>query len=160
MKFGEVLLEMGLITPHQLDVALREQEYNLKSVGYSETIGSILLRNGVITEEQHQNALMKYFQFLSEDEEQPSYVRETAKVALRAVSQQGENSLSEETKMIIIQKVNEYEEKINQFEKSINTLSKMEQKRVITETIEKEKKEIEKLISKIDILRNDLEKYS
>lgn len=161
MKFGEVLLGMGLINEHQLDLALKEQEYNTKTVGYSEPLGNILLRNGIINEEQHSQGLVQYFKILSENESEPSYVRETAKVAFKAMQKEtGEGSISEETKMIILQKINEYEEKIAQFEKSINTLSKMEQKRVIVETIDKEKREIEKLISKITVLRRDLEIFS
>lgn len=161
MKFGEVLLKLGIINEHQLDVALKEQEYNTKTVGYSEPIGNILLRNGIISEEQHSDGLIEYFKLLSEDEKEPSYVRETAKVAFKAMQSKGvEGTISEETKMIILQKINEYEEKIAQFEKSIQTLGKMEQKRVIVETIDKEKREIDKLINKITSLRKDLEKFS
>lgn len=161
MRFGEVLLKSGYINDHQLDLALKEQEYNLKTIGYSEPIGSIMLRNGIIDEETHEKALIDYFRILSEDEEEPSYVRETAKIAYRAMQKEtGEGQLSEETKMIILQKISEYEEKITQFEKSIATLSKMEQKRVIVDTIAKEKREIEKLINRIEILRKDLEIFT
>lgn len=160
MRIGEVLLDMGIINSHQLDIALREQEYNLKSVGYSEPLGNILLRNAIITEEQQGKALVQYFKKLSEDSEQPAYVRETAKVAYNAMNQKGDGALSQETKMIILQKISEYEEKIGQFEKSITTLNKMEEKKVIVETIEKEKREIDKLIKKIETIRQDLEKFS
>lgn len=160
MKFGEVLLEMGGISTQQLELALKEQEYNLKTVGYSEPIGNILLRNGLISEAQHEEALVQYFKVLAEAHDQPAYVRETAKIAYQAIEKRTENSLSEETKMLILRKMNEYEEKIGQFERSISTLNKMEKKKVIEETIDKEKKEIEKLLRKIEALKTDLEKFS
>ncbi|OHD56207.1 MAG: hypothetical protein A2Y33_00100 [Spirochaetes bacterium GWF1_51_8] len=161
MRFGEVMLKLGMINDHQLDIALKEQEYNLTSVGYSEPIGNILLRNGIINDDQHATALVEYFKELSHNESEPSYVRETAKVAYNAMaSRSRENSISDETKIIILQKISEYEDKIGQFNKSIATLSKMELKKVITETIDKEKKEIDKLIGKIESLRKDLEQFA
>lgn len=161
MKFGEVLIQIGIISEQQLNIALKQQEYNMSTVGYSEPLGNILLRNGIITLEQQENALVEYFRLLSEDDDEPNYVRETAKVAYRSLQKEtGEGSLSEETKMVILQKISDHEDRILQFEKSITTLSKMEQKRVITETIEKEKREIEKLIAKIETLRHDLEIFS
>jgi hypothetical protein len=161
MKFGEVLLKLGMINDHQLDIALKEQDYNLKSVGYSEPLGNILLRNAIINDDQHVTGLVEYFKLLSENESEPAYVRETAKVAFNAMANRDrENCISDETKIIILQKINEYEDKIGQFNKSIATLSKMEQKKVIIETIDKEKKEIDKLIGKIDLLRKDLEQFA
>ena len=161
MLFGEVLLQLQMINQHQLNVALKEQEYNRKSVGYAEPIGNIMLRNGIITEEEHAEALLHYFKILSETDKEPAYVRETAKVAYEAIRhQKTESTLSEETKMIILRTISEYEERISQLEKSISTLSKMEQKKVIVETVEKEKKEIEKLIKKIEIIKEDLEHFS
>ena len=161
MKFGEILLELGYVNQQQLDVALKEQEYNLKTVEYSEPLGNILLRNGIINEDQHVQALLNYFKQLADDLEQPSYVRETAKVALKAMeTKSGDEKLSVESKITLLKKIHEYEEKIVQFEKSINTLSKLEQKRVIVETIEKENKEIQSLIKKIEILKKDIEKFS
>lgn len=161
MLFGEVLLQLQMINEHQLDVALKEQEYNRKSVGYAEPLGNIMLRNGIITEDEHNEALVHYFKILSENDHEPRYVQETAKIAYNAMlSRKKEGSLSEETKVVILRTISDYEERINQLEKSIVTLGKMEQKKVITETIEKEKKEIEKFIKKIEIIRQDLEQFA
>ena len=161
MKFGEVLLQMQLINEHQLDVALKEQDYNVSTVGYSEPLGNILLRNGVISESDHELALIEYFKLLTEDESQPVYVRQTARVAYNSMREKNrENCLAEETKLTMLKKISEYEDKIGQFKKSIATLSKMEQKKVIVETIDKENKEIDKLIAKIEVLRTDLEKFA
>ena len=160
MRFGEVLIELGFITQEQLDIALKEQEYNLQTIQYSEPIGNILLRNGVITEKQHDQALLEYFKRLSQDETQPAYVKETAKVACKAMMiKETEGKLSEESKLALLKKIHEYEEKIAQYEKSINTLSKLEPKKVILETIEKENKEIQNLIKKIEIIKKDVEKF-
>ena len=161
MLFGEVLLSMGIVSQAQLDLVLKEQEYNLKTVEYSEPIGNILLRNGIITEEQHLHALLRYFKELASDGTEPSYVRETAKVAIKSIeTAETENKLSDESKITLLKKIHEYEEKITQFEKSINTLSKLEPKKVILDTIEKEHKEIDNLIKKIEILKTDIEKFS
>lgn len=161
MRFGEILLDMGFISQEQLEVSLKEQEYSLKTVNYSEPLGNILLRNGIITDDQHEQALLRYFQQLADDNDQPSYVRETAKVAVKAfASKSGGEKLSEESKITLLKKIHEYEEKIVQFEKSITTLSKLEQKRVIVETIEKENREIQSLIRKIEVLKQDIEKFS
>jgi hypothetical protein len=161
MRFGEILLDMGFVSQEQLEVSLKEQEYSLKTVQYSEPLGNILLRNGIITEEQHEKALLRYFQQLANDMEQPAYVRETAKVATHAFeSKSGGEKLSEESKITLLKKIHEHEEKIAQFEKSISTLSKLEQKRVIVETIEKENREIQSLIHKIEVLKQDIEKFS
>lgn len=161
MRFGEILLELGYINQHQLDMALKEQEYNLKTVEYSEPIGNILLRNGIIDEDKHLKSMIEYFKRLSVANEEPSYVRETAKVALKAIeSTSSDEKLSEESKITLLKKIHEYEEKIAQFEKSIGTLSKLEPKKVIVETIDKENKEIQNLISRIEILKKDIEKFS
>lgn len=161
MLFGEVLLQLQMINQHQLDVALKEQEYNRKSVGYAEPLGNIMLRNGIITEEDHNEGLVHYFKILSENESEPPYVKETAKIAYNAMlNKKQEGTLSEETKVVILRTISDYEERINQLEKSITTLGKMEQKKVIVETIEKEKKEIEKFIKKIEIIRKDLEQFT
>ncbi len=161
MLFGEVLLQLQMINEHQLDVALKEQEYNRKSVGYAEPLGNIMLRNGIITEEEHNEGLVHYFKILSENDNEPRYVQETAKIAYNSMlSKKSEGSLSEETKVVILRTISDYEERINQLEKSIQTLGKMEQKKVIIETIEKEKKVIEKFIKKIEIIRKDLEQFA
>ena len=50
-RLGDKLIRLGLITPEQLDIALKEQ----KRTG--ELLGEVLLRLGFITEEQLMNAL-------------------------------------------------------------------------------------------------------
>ena len=161
MMIGEIMVKMGFISEEQLQVVIREQKESRESSEYVETIGNILLRKGVISEEQHNLALVDYFKFLANDEGQPPYVKETAKVAMRAIERKSNNEkLSEETKLTVLKKIHEYEEKIAYDEKSINALSKLEPKKVIMDTIEKEKKEIKSLLQKIDVLKKDLERFS
>jgi len=144
MKFGEVLIKLGYITPEKLDFALQEQEYNMKSVGFSEPIGLILLRNGVINEEQHSEAVKKYFEFLSEDFSVPENMRKIAYIAIRALENKNEETkLSHESKVTLINKIAELEEKI-----SVILESDVEKKEVLLESlnrrVEKIKKDLEK----------------
>ena len=161
MKIGEVMLKMGLINETQLENAIKEQNETKKNSVYTETLGNLMLRKGYITQEEHDKILVEYYRLLAEDEDQPSYVKETAKVALMAFnkSSSGER-LAEESKLTILKRIYEYEEIIYQYKKSINVLRNLEQKKVITETIEKESEEINVLLQKIETLRKDLEKYS
>lgn len=161
MMIGEIMVKMGFINDDQLQTVIREQKDSRESSEYVETIGNILLRKGVITDEQHNLALVEYFKYLANDDSQPSYVKETAKVAMRAIERKSSNEkLSEETKLTVLKKIHEYEEKIAYDEKSINALGKLEPKKVIMDTIEKEKKEIKSLLQKIDVLKKDLERFS
>ena len=161
MMIGEIMVKMGFISDDQLQTVIREQKDSRESSEYVETIGNILLRKGVITDEQHNLALVEYFKYLANDESQPAYVKETAKVAMRAIERKSSNEkLSEETKLTVLKKIHEYEEKIAYDEKSINALGKLEPKKVIMDTIEKEKKEIKSLLQKIDVLKKDLERFS
>ncbi len=161
MMIGETMVKMGFISEDQLQAVIREQKESRESSEYVETIGNILLRKGVITDEQHNLALVEYFKYLANDDAQPPYVKETAKVAMRALERKSSNEkLSEETKLTVLKKIHEYEEKIAYDEKSINALGKLEPKKVIMDTIEKEKKEIKSLLQKIDVLKKDLERFS
>jgi len=161
MRIGEIMLKMGIISEEQLEETINEQKKNRKKSRYEEPVGNILLRKGIITEEQLDKALLEYFKYLMNDNEQPPYVRETAKVATWAMERKSTGErLSEESKLTILKKIHEYEEKIAYLEKSIQNLSNLEQKKVIVETIEKENKEIKQLLKKIDILRKDMEKFS
>lgn len=161
MMIGEVMVKMGFISEDQLHAVIREQKDSRESSEYVETIGNILLRKGVITDEQHNLALVEYFKYLANDDSQPPYVKETAKVAMRAIERKSNSEkLSEETKLTVLKKIHEYEEKIAYDEKSINALGKLEPKKVIMDTIEKEKKEIKSLLQKIDVLKKDLERFS
>lgn len=161
MKIGEVMVNMGYINTHQLEEVIREQESSRNHSEYVETIGNILLRRGLINEDQLDRALIEYFHILVSDKEQPPFVRETAKVAMRAIEKKStDEKLSEESKLTMLKKIHEYEEKIAYDEKSINALGTLEQKKVVLETIEKEKREIESLKGKIETLKKDLEKFS
>ncbi len=161
MKFGEVLLHLKMVTEKQLQMALDEQEYNIQTSNYTEHKGYILLRNGVITPEQHEEALLFYFQQLAEDSSQPSYVRETAKVACQALENKNpQHSLSEETKLAILKQIKEYEERIAYLEKSLAALNDMEPSPVVQESLARENTELKNLIQKIQRLRHDLEVFS
>ncbi len=161
MMIGEIMVKMGLISDDQLKVVVKEQQESRESSEYVETIGNILLRKGVINDEQHNSALVEYFKYLANDDTQPPFVKETAKVAMKAMERKSSaEKLSEESKLTVLKKIHEYEEKIAYDEKSINALSKLEPKKVIIDTIEKEKKEIKTLLSKIDTLKKDLERFS
>jgi uncharacterized protein (UPF0147 family) len=146
MKFGELLMEMGFINNEQLDIALKEQEYSLQTVSYTEPIGNILLRNGVINEKQHIKALLQYFRNIAKDTKEPLYVKETAKVAIKALGSKSEASkLSQESKIALIHKISEYEENISQLEH--------------TNTPQKEKM-VNDLIKRIKYIKKDIEKYA
>lgn len=161
MMIGEIMVKMGFISEEQLQTVVREQKESRESSEYVETIGNILLRKGVISDEQHNLALVEYFKYLANDDSQPAFVKETAKVAMRAIERKSSSEkLSEETKLTVLKKIHEYEEKIAYDEKSINALGKLEPKKVIMDTIEKEKKEIKSLLQKIDVLKKDLERFS
>jgi hypothetical protein len=158
MKIGEIMIKMGFINQNQLDKVIDEQEKIRKNSEYVETIGNTLLRKGVITDEQHNQALIEYFKYLSQDNEQPLYVRETARVAMSAFEKKANgNRLSEEGKLTILKKIHEYEEKIVYDEKSIGALGNLEPKKVIVDTIDKEKKEIKNLLEKIETLKKDMD---
>lgn len=161
MMIGEIMVKMGLISDDQLHAVVREQKDSRESSEYVETIGNILLRKGIISEEQHNVSLIEYFKYLANDDSQPSFVKETAKVAMRAIERKASaEKLSEETKLTVLKKIHEYEEKIAYDEKSVSALSKLEPKKVIMDTIDKEKKEIKSLLQKIDVLKKDLERFS
>ncbi|QJR22022.1 hypothetical protein BREVNS_1272 [Brevinematales bacterium NS] len=161
MKFGEVLLHLKMITEKQLQMALEEQEYNIQTTNYTEPIGYILLRNGVITPEQHEEALLFYFRQLAEDASEPPYVRETARVACQALENKNrQNTLSEETKLAILKQIKEYEERIAYLEKSLTALNDMDPSPVVQESLERENRELKSLIQKIQNLRHDLEVFS
>ncbi|NPV38226.1 MAG: hypothetical protein HPY78_03000 [Brevinematales bacterium] len=161
MKFGEVLLHLKMITEKQLQMALEEQEYNIQTTNYTEPIGYILLRNGVITPEQHEEALLFYFRQLAEDMNEPPYVRETARVACQALENKNrQNTLSEETKLAILKQIKEYEERIAYLEKSLTALNDMDPSPVVQESLERENRELKSLIQKIQNLRHDLEVFS
>jgi len=161
MKFGEVLLHLKMITEKQLQMALDEQEYTIQTTNYTEPIGHILLRNGVITPEQHEQALLFYFQHLADDTTQPAYVRETARIACRALENKTpQNTLSEETKLAILKQIKEYEERIAYLEKSLMALNEMTPSPVVQESLEKENRELKSLMQKIANLRHDLEVFS
>ena len=161
MKIGEIMLKMGLITEEQMEDAIREQESNRAKSMYQEPIGNILLRKGVIQEAGLDKALVGYFKYLINDNEQPSYVREIAKVAMRSLERKSNGTrLSEEAKLTILKKVHEHEEKIAYLERSIRNLGSMEQKKIVTETMERENKEIKQMMDKIEILKRDLECFS
>ncbi len=161
MKIGEIMLKMDLITESQMEEAIKEQEENRAKSNYQETIGNILLRKGIIQENQLDKALVAYFKYLINDNEQPSFVREIAKVAMRSLERKSNDSrLSEEAKLTILKKIHEHEEKIAYLEKSIRNLSGLEQKKIVTETMEREDKEIKQMIEKVEILKKDLECFS
>ncbi len=161
MKIGEVLVKLGYINKNQLEAIIIEQEEARKTSEYPEPLGSFMIRKGIITEEQLDNALSEYFKALANDETEPPYVRETAKVAIKALERRAsEGKLSQETKLTILRRIQDYEEKIAFYEKSIKNLKTLEQKKIVTETIEREEKEIKKMLEKIDSLKGDLEKFS
>lgn len=161
MKIGEVMLKMGVLTSGQLEAIIIEQEEERKNSTTVEPLGNYLIRKGLITEEKLDEVLVVYFKGLTTDSDQPSYVRETAKVAVKAIEKRStSNRLSEESKLTILRKIHEYEEKIIYYEKSIKNLKNLEQKKVIVETIDKENKEIGHLMAKIDVLKKDLESLS
>lgn len=146
MKFGEVLSSLGYINEQQLSIALKEQEYNIQTVAYSEPLGNILLRNGIINEQQHYEALIQYYKQLSNDTSEPAYVKETAKVALQALEKQGNGEkMSEEAKIALLEKIEFYKEKIGQLE----NINKIENE-----------KEIYGLIKKIGAITQDIHKFS
>ncbi|MGC8764390.1 MAG: hypothetical protein ACP5QT_00675 [Brevinematia bacterium] len=161
MKIGEVLIKLGYINRGQLEAVIIEQEETRKNSQFTEPLGYILIRKGLITEEQLDNALYEYFKYLSTDENEPSYVRETAKVAIKALEKKSSgNRLSQEAKLTILRRIQDYEERITFYEKSIKNLKTLEPKKIVTETIEKEEKEIKKTMKKIETLKEDLEKFS
>ncbi len=146
MKFGEVLIKLGFISAQKLDIALQEQEYTMKTIGFSEPIGMIFLRNGIISEDQHIQAVIEYFKNVSVDSEKPDYVRKTAKIALKALeSDSGKNKLSQESKIALLNKIEECEEKIVQLE-----TSELTQKDLI----------ISQQIKAIEMIKEDLERFS
>ncbi|MGA2143057.1 MAG: hypothetical protein ABSG94_11650 [Brevinematales bacterium] len=119
MKFGEVLLTLGFITENKLDIALREQEYTLTSIGFSEPVGLIFLRNGIITEDQHTRAVIEYFKQVITDLEKPDYVRKSAAIAIKALeNESGPGKLSHDSKIALLNKIEQTEERIAQLEKS------------------------------------------
>lgn len=145
MKFGEVLLKLGYITPEKLDFALQEQKYNMETVGFSEPIGLIFLRNGIINEEQHNEAVRKYFEYLSEDFSVTESLRKIAVIAVRALANRNEETkLSHESKIALINKIAELEEK-----SSIISESNVEKKDLLLKSIER----------RINQIKNDLEKF-
>ena len=161
MKIGEIIQRLGFINEMQLETVIREQEESKKNSMFTETLGNILLRRGFITEDQHNKILVEYYRSLAEDAAQPAYVKETAKVAMQAMSRRSSSErLAEESKLTLLKQIYENEEKIRQYEKSIQILKNLEQKKVIIETIAKADKEIKLLISRIESLRKDLEKFS
>jgi len=119
MRFGEGLIELGFIDKQKLDVALQEQEYTLKTVSFAEPIGLILLRNGVINEKEHYQAVLKYFEYLSKNKSRPAYIRSTAKIALKALRRDTKGRMSHVSKIALINKIQENEEKILQLQKSM-----------------------------------------
>lgn len=161
MRIGEIMLKMDLISETQMEDAIREQETNRKKSNYQEPLGNILLRKGIIQESQLDKALVSYFNYLISDNEQPSYVREIAKVAMRSLERKSNGSrLSEEAKLTILKRIHEHEEEITYLEKSIRNLSGIEQKKVVVDTMEKETREIKQMMEKIEILKKDLECFS
>jgi len=161
MKIGEIMVKMDLISEAQMDNAIKEQETNRKKSNYQEPIGNILLRKGIIKESQLDKALVAYFKYLINDNEQPSYVREIAKVAMRSLERRSKGGkLSEEAKLTILKKIHEHEEKVLYLEKSIKKLSSIEQKKIVTETMDRENKEIKQMMDKIEVLKKDLECFS
>ncbi|MCX7821700.1 MAG: hypothetical protein N2258_08525 [Brevinematales bacterium] len=161
MKIGEVLVRLGYINKNQLEAIIIEQEEARKNSEYPEPLGSFMIRKGIITEEQLDNALCEYFKSLANDEGEPPYVRETAKIAIKALEKRAsEGKLSQETKLTILRRIQDYEEKIAFYEKSIKNLQTLEQKKIVKETIEREEKEIKKMLEKIESLKEDLEKFS
>lgn len=145
MKFGEILVSLGYLTEEKIKYALEEQEYNLKSVGFSEPIGLILLRNGLIDETQLNNAVKKYFEMLSEDFNVSESLRNLAYIAVKALENDETTKLSHEAKITIINKILELEEKISIIEDS---------------TIENKDKIISNLSSRIERLKADLQKFA
>ncbi|MGC8765624.1 MAG: hypothetical protein ACP5QT_07035 [Brevinematia bacterium] len=146
MKFGEVLIKLGYITEEKLRYALEEQEYNLKAVGFSEPIGLILLRNGVITEEQLNETVKKYFEFLSEDFSISESLRNLASIAVRALENKNEETkLSHESKVAIINKILELEEKISV---------------IIDSDLENKDRIVANFNSRIEKLKTDLQKFA
>lgn len=144
MMFGAVMISLGYINEQQLDFALREQEYNLQTVSYSEPIGSILLRNGIINEFQHISALLEYFKALILDENEPAHVKEMAKIAIKALDKSTtEDKMSEESKLILINKIEEYKEKILQIDSNPSRQN-----------------EAQNLQRKIDDITKDINKYA
>ncbi|MEJ5283938.1 MAG: hypothetical protein ACP5Q5_02125 [Brevinematia bacterium] len=145
MKFGEILVNLGYVTEEKIKYALEEQEYNLKSVGFSEPIGLILLRNGLIDESQLNNAVKKYFEMLSEDFSVSESLRNLAYIAVKALENDESTKLSHEAKTTIINKILELEEKIAIIEDS---------------SIENKDKIISNLSSRIEKLKADLQKFA
>ncbi len=143
MKFGEVLIKLGFTTEQKLDIALQEQEFTLNSIGFSEPIGLIFLRNGVITEEQHTAAVIEYFKQVITDTEKPEYVRKTATIAIKALENESvPNKLSHESKIALLNKIEECEERVAQLDNS-----KLPQKDLI----------ISQQMKTIDMIKKDLE---
>ncbi len=145
MKFGEVLVNLGYVNEEKIKYALEEQEYNLKSVGFSEPIGLILLRNGIIDEIQLNNAVKKYFEILSEDFSVSESLRTLAYIAVKALQNDETTKLSHESKTTIINKILELEEKIAIIEDS---------------SLENKDKIISNLSSRIEKLKSDLQKFA
>lgn len=145
MKFGEILVNLGYVTEEKIKYALEEQEYNLKSVGFSEPIGLILLRNGLIDESQLNNAVKKYFEILSEDFSVSESLRNLAYIAVKALENDETTKLSHEAKTTIINKILELEEKIAIIQDS---------------SVENKDKIISNLSSRIEKLKADLQKFA
>jgi uncharacterized protein (UPF0147 family) len=120
MKFGEVLIKLGFINGQKLDIALQEQEYTLNTVGFSEPLGMIFLRNGIINEDQHSRAVIEYFKQVITDKEKPDYTRKLALIAIKALeSESSPGKLTNESKITLLNKIEECEEKILQIENSV-----------------------------------------
>ncbi len=145
MKFGEVLVYLGYVSEEKIKYALEEQEYNLKAVGFSEPIGLILLRNGVIDEIQLNNAVKKYFELLLEDSSGSESMRNLASIAVKAMEIDDSTKLSHESKTTLINKILELEEKISILEDS---------------NLENKEKIILNIRSRIEKLKLDLQKFA
>ncbi|MCX7820122.1 MAG: hypothetical protein N2258_00410 [Brevinematales bacterium] len=145
MKFGEILISLGYVTEEKIKYALEEQEYNLKSVGFSEPIGLILLRNGLIDETQLNNAVKKYFEILSEDFSVSESLRNLAYIAVKALENDETTKLSHESKTTIINKILELEEKISIIQDS---------------SLENKEKIISNFNQRIEKLKADLQKFA
>lgn len=145
MRLGEMMIELGYLNEQKLDIALQEQAYNLKTINFSEPIGMILLRNGVITDEQLENALIAYFRNVETDPTTSDSDRMAAKVSLNSLEKAGPDGLSRETKLILVEKLEEYQEKIAQIQSS---------------AMRDREKMVVVLKNKMEAIKGDLERFS
>jgi type IV pilus assembly protein PilB len=60
-KIGEVLIDLGLITPENLKCALKEQKIIHAHLGVKRPLGLLLLNKGLIKYEDYMKALSKHF---------------------------------------------------------------------------------------------------